>query len=126
MHKKKRKIAIFRTVREKIVDSMKPLQQNSIFGLVRRSLILFIPVVYLSPALPSVASFRHFRSPVATMSHSLSPPVANKVEHKMELFGDVRIDNYYWLRDDSRKNSDVISYLQQENAYTDFVMSGEL
>ncbi|XP_038893092.1 protease 2 [Benincasa hispida] len=103
---------------------MKPLQQNSIFGLVRRSLILLIPVVYLSPALPSVASFRHFRSPVATMSQSHSPPVANKVEHKMELFGDVRIDNYYWLRDDSRKNSDVISYLQQENAYTDFVMSG--
>ena len=52
--------------------------------------------------------------------------MAKKVEHKMELFGDVRIDNYYWLRDDSRKNADVISYLQQENAYTDFVMSGEL
>ena len=60
------------------------------------------------------------------MIYSHSPPVAKKVEHKMELFGDVRIDNYYWLRDDSRKNADVISYLQQENAYTDFVMSGEL
>ncbi|KAA0034088.1 hypothetical protein IC582_023404 [Cucumis melo] len=100
------------------------LQQNSIFGILRRSFILFIPVLYLSPALPSVASFRHFRSPVATMSQSHSPPVANKVEHKMELFGDVRIDNYYWLRDDSRKNPDVLSYLQQENAYTDSVMSG--
>ncbi|CAK7339812.1 unnamed protein product [Dovyalis caffra] len=53
-----------------------------------------------------------------------SPPVAKKVEHKLEMFGDVRVDNYYWLRDDSRTNPEVISYLQQENAYTDFFMSG--
>lgn len=52
------------------------------------------------------------------------PPMAKKVEHKMEMFGDVRVDNYYWLRDDSRSNPDVLSYLQQENAYTQFFMSG--
>ncbi|KAI9108130.1 hypothetical protein K1719_021003 [Acacia pycnantha] len=45
------------------------------------------------------------------------PPVAKKVEHTMEMFGDVRIDNYYWLRDDSRTNPDVLSYLRQENSY---------
>ncbi|WCJ38967.1 Prolyl oligopeptidase family protein [Euphorbia peplus] len=53
-----------------------------------------------------------------------SPPVAKKVEHVMELFGDVRVDPYYWLRDDSRSNPDVLSHLRQENAYTDFLMSG--
>ena len=42
----------------------------------------------------------------------------------MELFGDIRVDNYYWLRNDSRKNPEVISYLQQENAYTEAMMSG--
>lgn len=108
---------------------MKPLQQN-VFGLLRKIRILSISIVLLSPAPPSVASSRHFRSlfpsTAATMSSSQSPPVAKKVEHRMELFGDVRIDNYYWLRDDSRTNPDVTSYLQQENAYTDFVMSGEL
>lgn len=52
------------------------------------------------------------------------PPVAKKVKHEMEMFGDVRNDNYYWLRDDSRSNPQVLSYLHQENAYTDFVMSG--
>ncbi|ONI32147.1 hypothetical protein PRUPE_1G351200 [Prunus persica] len=52
------------------------------------------------------------------------PPMAKKVEHKMEMFGDVRVDNYYWLRDNSRSNPDVLSYLQQENAYTQFLMSG--
>lgn len=42
----------------------------------------------------------------------------------MEMFGDVRTDNYYWLRDDSRTDPEVLTYLHQENAYTDFVMSG--
>ncbi|KAK4263440.1 hypothetical protein QN277_028843 [Acacia crassicarpa] len=52
------------------------------------------------------------------------PPVAKKVEHTMEMFGDVRIDNYYWLRDDSRTNPDVLSHLRQENSYTDSIMNG--
>ncbi|XP_071705643.1 uncharacterized protein [Rutidosis leptorrhynchoides] len=53
-----------------------------------------------------------------------NPPVAKKVKHEMEMFGDVRIDNYYWLRDDSRSNPEMLSYLEQENSYTDYVMSG--
>jgi len=36
------------------------------------------------------------------------------------LFGDVRTDNYFWLRE--RDNPKVISYLRAENAYTDAVM----
>ncbi|KAL0000282.1 hypothetical protein SO802_019884 [Lithocarpus litseifolius] len=55
----------------------------------------------------------------ATMTTQAQPPVAKKVPHQMELFGDVRVDNYYWLRDDSRSNPDMLSYLQQENAFTD-------
>ncbi|OIT34830.1 hypothetical protein A4A49_13620 [Nicotiana attenuata] len=51
-------------------------------------------------------------------------PSAKKVRHEMEMFGDVRVDNYYWLRDDSRSDPEVLSYLHQENAYTDSVMSG--
>uniref|UniRef100_A0A1D1YJN7 Prolyl endopeptidase n=2 Tax=Anthurium amnicola TaxID=1678845 RepID=A0A1D1YJN7_9ARAE len=53
-----------------------------------------------------------------------TPPVAKKVKHEMEMFGDVRVDNYYWLRDDSRTNPEVLSYLKEENDYTEFVMSG--
>ncbi|KAK1435949.1 hypothetical protein QVD17_01722 [Tagetes erecta] len=60
----------------------------------------------------------------ATNSITLQPPVAKKVKHEMEMFGDVRVDNYYWLRDDSRSNPEIISHLQQENAYTDSIMSG--
>ncbi|KAF8398648.1 hypothetical protein HHK36_014503 [Tetracentron sinense] len=55
-----------------------------------------------------------------------APPAVKKVKHEMEMFGDVRIDNYYWLRDDSRSNPEVLSYLKEENSYTDFIMSGDL
>lgn len=43
----------------------------------------------------------------------------------MTLHGDMRIDNYYWLRDDTRARSAVIDYLQQENAYGRQVMSSQ-
>ena len=59
------------------------------------------------------------------MAETRSPPVAKKVEHAMHMFGDVRVDNYYWLRDDSRCDPDMLSYLRAENEYTDSVMSGE-
>ncbi|XP_010463352.1 PREDICTED: uncharacterized protein LOC104744019 [Camelina sativa] len=63
-------------------------------------------------------------TPPGDMAESRSPPVAKKVEHVMEMFSDVRVDNYYWLRDDSRCNPDMLSYLREENDYTDYVMSG--
>lgn len=50
------------------------------------------------------------------------PPKANKVPHVMTDHGDTRTDNYYWLRDDSRKDPQVLDYLNAENAYTESVM----
>ncbi|HTK80653.1 MAG TPA: S9 family peptidase [Bacteroidota bacterium] len=52
----------------------------------------------------------------------LKPPVAKVVAKSDTLFGDVRVDNYSWLRDMSRTNQEVIDYLKSENAYTDAVM----
>ena len=43
------------------------------------------------------------------------PPEAKKIAKKLEIHGDVRIDNYYWLND--RENPEVIDYLNSENAY---------
>ncbi len=48
------------------------------------------------------------------------PPVAKIDVHVDTIHGDVRVDNYYWLRD--RENPDVIAYLEAENTYTDAVM----
>ncbi|MBI1307415.1 MAG: prolyl oligopeptidase family serine peptidase [Bacteroidetes bacterium] len=51
----------------------------------------------------------------------ITPPVCAKKPHEMEIHGDVRTDNYYWLND--RENEEVIQYLKDENAYTDAVMA---
>jgi oligopeptidase B len=48
------------------------------------------------------------------------PPIAKQVPRKAEIHGDVRIDNYYWLRD--KKSGEVLKYLEAENAYTKAVM----
>ncbi len=50
----------------------------------------------------------------------IHPPVAKVIPKQLEKHGDIRIDNYYWLRE--RENQEVIDYLEVENAYTDAVM----
>ena len=47
-------------------------------------------------------------------------PKAKKINKKLTAHGEVRIDPYYWLNE--RENLEVIQYLEQENAYCDFVM----
>jgi oligopeptidase B len=39
----------------------------------------------------------------------------------LELHGDSRVDDYYWLRE--RENPEVISYLEAENVYTEQTLS---
>ncbi len=48
------------------------------------------------------------------------PPRARIRPKVNEIHGDIRIDEYAWLRD--RENPEVIAYLEQENRYTDTVM----
>jgi len=48
---------------------------------------------------------------------ALEPPKAKKVAHELEKHGQVRVDDYYWLKD--RKNPEVLAYLKAENAYTE-------
>jgi oligopeptidase B len=45
-----------------------------------------------------------------------TPPVARIIPHTDTLHGDVRVDDYYWLRD--KTNPEVIAYLNAENDYT--------
>ncbi|MBA3811560.1 MAG: S9 family peptidase [Caulobacteraceae bacterium] len=48
-------------------------------------------------------------------------PVAAARPHAVASPGGVRSDPYYWLRDDTRKNPDMLAYLKAENAHTDAV-----
>ena len=50
----------------------------------------------------------------------INPPIAKIIPKSDTLHGDIRVDNYYWLRD--RKNPEVIEYLEAENEYTKAMM----
>ncbi|SNR16365.1 S9 family peptidase [Tenacibaculum jejuense] len=65
------------------------------------------------------------------MENNIKPPVADKNPEKLEKHGDVRIDNYFWMRlTDEQKNAEkkdeqtqkVYDYLEAENTYFDKVM----
>ena len=45
------------------------------------------------------------------------PPIASVRPHVVESPHGSRTDEYYWLRDDTRTDPDVIGYLEAENAY---------
>ncbi|WP_057922690.1 S9 family peptidase [Lysobacter capsici] len=52
-----------------------------------------------------------------------APPDAAKKPYTVKApHGAQRSDEYYWLRDDKRKNPEMLAYLNAENAYVDAVM----
>jgi oligopeptidase B len=51
------------------------------------------------------------------------PPVAAKRPFQVTSPNGARSDDYYWLRDDTRKNPDMLAYLAAENAYADAVLA---
>ena len=48
---------------------------------------------------------------------SNNPPSPKKIPYELKAHGDTRIDNYYWMRDDSRSDPELIAYLESENEY---------
>ena len=50
----------------------------------------------------------------------MKAPQAKKIQKILETNGDKRIDDYFWMNE--RENPEVISYLEEENKYCDFVM----
>jgi oligopeptidase B len=52
-----------------------------------------------------------------------TPPVAKQVPYTVKGPVD-RNDPYYWLRDDTRKNPEMLAYLKAENEYADAMLAG--
>jgi oligopeptidase B len=61
-------------------------------------------------------------SAVAAAQTAPTPPTVAQKPYTVKGPQD-RIDPYYWLRDDSRKNPDMLAYLNAENAYADAVLA---
>lgn len=49
----------------------------------------------------------------------VDPPTAEVRPHTIESAHGARVDNYYWLRDDERRDPDVLAYLRAEKDYAD-------
>lgn len=55
--------------------------------------------------------------PVQSLTAQTGPPVAEIRPHRLVMHGDVRVDEYFWLRE--RESPEVIAYLEAENAWTE-------
>jgi oligopeptidase B len=55
---------------------------------------------------------------------ALQPPMAARKPHPVPSPHGVRIDPYYWLRDDERANPEVLAYLTAENEFRERSMAG--
>jgi len=53
-------------------------------------------------------------------------PVAAQRPHEVKApHGATRQDEYYWLRDDTRQNAEMLDYLKAENAYADAMLASQ-
>ena len=50
------------------------------------------------------------------------PPIAKKIPYETSIHDTVLVDYYYWMKDKSRTDPDVIEHIEKENAYTDSVL----
>ncbi len=62
-------------------------------------------------------------APAPALAALPAAPMAAKRPYEVKApHGASRSDEYYWLRDDTREDPDMLAYLTAENAYTDTVM----
>jgi len=60
-------------------------------------------------------------TPSPALTPAPTPPVAKKLSRTDTRHGDVRVDDYGWLRE--KGSPDVVAYLEAENAYTAAVLA---
>lgn len=76
------------------------------------------------PTAVSLAILAAALSPAIPAAAAPQPPVAARRDHAVKApFGATRNDEYYWLRDDTRKHPEMLAHLKAENAYTDATLA---
>jgi len=78
----------------------------------RKAIFLFVFITLLGVSGATLSG--------CTKQSAVTPPVAARIPRGDTLHGDVRVDDYFWLREKS--NPDVIAYLVAENEYTAAMM----
>ncbi|QOW19360.1 S9 family peptidase [Lysobacter ciconiae] len=86
------------------------------------ALLLAVLMTAATPALATSSSMSVDSAP--SPAAPLTPPDVEKRPHVVTApHGATRQDEYYWLRDDTRKDPAMLAYLEAENAYVDAVMA---
>lgn len=96
--------------------TLDPRRWVPLFGI---ALGLLLGACAATPALvpPSAAA------PATKTAALATPPVARQVPYTVASPNGSRLDPYYWLRDDSRENPEVLAYLEAENAYAEAMLA---
>jgi oligopeptidase B len=63
-------------------------------------------------------------SAIAAQAAEPAPPIVSKKPFEVPSPNGAREDDYYWLRDDTRTNPDMLGDLKAENDYADAVLAG--
>ncbi|HET8736564.1 MAG TPA: S9 family peptidase [Pricia sp.] len=81
----------------------------------KKEILLALCLTFAISSHSQVNTMKEITAPTERNTKEISAPVAQKIPKKLEKHGDVRIDDYYWMRD--RENPEVIAHLDAENAY---------
>ena len=79
------------------------------------------PLVFVADPPAGSAAAPHAVAPPADAGPR--PPVAARRHHDVVAPAGTRDDEYYWLRDDARKDPDVLAYLAAEQKYTEAMLA---
>lgn len=83
-----------------------------------RAVLVLLPILVMACTQETSVS-----PPQTAADVGMSPPVAQQQSYEVTTpHGATRQDEYYWLRDDTRQNPEMLAYLNAENAYADAVM----
>jgi oligopeptidase B len=86
-------------------------------GMKRFPLLLALMALMIPASIPTMAQTQTNNNVTAVAA---APPVAKKIPHTTTVHDVTLHDDYFWMRD--KKNPEVISYLEAENAYTAALM----
>ena len=83
--------------------------------MIKNSIFLFVSIMFLFSCNNEIKP---------NLKNSIIPPKAEKIPVSFKKFNDIRIDDYYWLKE--RDNPEVIDYLERENDYYEKMTSHTL
>ena len=81
------------------------------------------PARAVSSALPApdpLLEISEVKTPIVKVESGLKPPAAHVHPRVLTVHGEIRVDDYFWLRD--RSDPRVIAHLEAENSYSATVM----